>query len=455
MIEVKNPFNKELISKVSLHNEKEIEEKIQNAVATQIQLSATTPFERSESLKQIAQGLENRKSDFIQTIIAESAKPLIYAKGEVERAIQSFTIAAEEALRPPSELMELGRSLKTKNKIGEIRFFPAGVVFGISPFNFPLNLAVHKIAPAIATACPIILKPSSKTPLTAELLLEVIQATELPKHSFQLVHCSRELGNKIIEDERIAVLSFTGSPDVGWEMKKRAGKKKVVLELGGNAASIVCKDVSLKDAVDKLIVGAWAYSGQVCIHTQRIYVHDEIFNDFLERFKKATQELTLGEPLKESTNFSSMIDNKNTDRVLDWVEQAKQQGAKIEIQGKVENNILTPSIISGTKKGMKVRDEEVFGPVICIEKFHHLEGAIAEVNDCRWGLQASIFTDSIAELNLAFNTLNVGGVIHNESTTFRVDNMPYGGIKDSGFGREGIKYAMHDYLEAKILVKDK
>ncbi|SFT88977.1 glyceraldehyde-3-phosphate dehydrogenase (NADP+) [Lishizhenia tianjinensis] len=455
MIEVINPFTKDKIKALALHTDEEVEQKIINAQKVQKELKDFTPFERSQALHFIAQEIERRKGEFTDLIIQEAAKPRIYAAGEVDRAIQTFTIAAEEALRPPHELMELGRSLKTAQKIGEIRYFSAGIVFGISPFNFPLNLAVHKVAPAIATGSPILLKPSSKTPLTAELLLEVIQASKLPKHSVQLVHCSREKGNELVADERIAVLSFTGSPAVGWKMKQNAGKKKVVLELGGNAAAIVCKDADIEDAVNKLMVGAWAYAGQVCIHTQRIYVAEEIYDQFLEMFKIATLNLVHGNPDEDTTNFSCMIDDANTQRVLSWIEEAENQGAQLEFGGKVENNILSPTLLSATTKGMKVRDEEVFGPVVCIAPFENLKQAIEEVNDTKWGLQASIFTDSISNLNLAFNELEVGGVIHNEATTFRVDNMPYGGIKDSGFGREGVRYAMHDYLEAKILVKNK
>lgn len=455
MIEVKNPYTEETIQRIPFHTDEEVEQKIVNAQKVRKTLENYTPFQRSEALHFIANEIKRRKEEFTSTIIQEAGKPRIYAAGEVDRAIQTFTIAAEEALRPPHELMELGRSLKTAHKIGEIRYFSAGIVFGISPFNFPLNLAVHKVAPAIATGSPILLKPSSKTPLTADLLMEVIAASDLPEHAVQVVHCSREKGNELVADERIAVLSFTGSPGVGWNMKQHAGKKKVVLELGGNAAAIVCKDAQLEDAVQKLTVGAWAYSGQVCIHTQRIYVADELYDQFLEQFKLATQKLVVGDPNKDETNFSTMIDANNTKRVLSWIEEAEDAGAQLEFGGKVENNILLPTLLSATHEGMKVRDEEVFGPVVCIAPFSNLEEAIEEVNDTKWGLQAAIFTDSIQNLNLAFNQLEVGGVIHNDATTFRVDNMPYGGVKDSGFGREGVRYAMHDYLEAKILVKDK
>ncbi|MDX1445843.1 aldehyde dehydrogenase family protein [Lishizhenia sp.] len=455
MIEVINPYTKEKIKTLALHTDAEVEQKILQAQKVKSALKAFTPFERSQALHFIAQEIEKRKDAFTELIIQEAGKPRIYAAGEVERAIQTFTIAAEEALRPPQELMELGRSLKTARKIGEIRYFSSGVVFGISPFNFPLNLAVHKVAPAIATGSPILLKPSSKTPLTAELLLEVINASKLPKHSVQLVHCSREKGNELVADDRIAVLSFTGSPAVGWKMKQQAGKKKVVLELGGNAAAIVCKDADIEQAVNKLLVGAWAYAGQVCIHTQRIYVAEEIHEKFLEHFKTETQKLIMGNPADDKTNFACMIDDSNTQRVLSWIEEAENKGAQLEFGGKVEDNILLPTLLSSTAKGMKVRDEEVFGPVVCIESFQELSAAIEEVNDSKWGLQAAIFTDSISNLNQAFNDLEVGGVIHNEATTFRVDNMPYGGIKESGFGREGVAYAMHDYLEAKILVKNK
>lgn len=286
-----------------------------------------------------------------------------------------------------------------------------------------------------------------------ELLADVIASSGLPEYAFQLVHCSRETGNQFIEHEEIDLLSFTGSPDVGWEMKAGAGKKEVVLELGGNAAAIVCKDADIDLALNELVVGGFAYSGQVCIHTQRIYVQNSVYDSFVHKFIEAAKDLRIGDPMEEDTEFGVMIDASNAERVEKWVQEALDDGANLLTGHKREGSLYYPTVLSNVAKGQQVRDEEVFGPVVVLEAYDDLGDAVREVNDSRWGLQASIFTDSIQKRNHAFDQLNIGGLIHNKSTTFRVDDMPYGGVKDSGFGREGIRYAMKDYLEPKLLVR--
>jgi len=448
-----NPYNKKELGSVELVDLSGALNKVKSAKNAEPAMRKLSAFQKSTILNQIVDGINKRFEEFVLTIARESGKPYLYAKGEVQRAIETFTIAAEECKRIPHESFDLDASARGKGRRGEYRYFPAGVVFGISPFNFPLNLAVHKIAPAIAAGCPIVLKPSSKTPLTMELLNSVIAESDLPEGGFTLLHCSREVGNEIIQHPDINVLSFTGSPAIGWEMKAKAGKKKVVLELGGNAAAILCKDTNYGLALDELTVGAFAYSGQVCIHTQRIYVHQELVDQFKKDFVSRAQQLTVGDPLAPSTNFSVMIDEQNAKRVEAWVNEATAAGAQELLGGNREGAYYPPTILTNVPKDAKVRYEEVFGPVVIVESFESLQEAIEEVNDSRWGLQASIFTDSIIQLNQAFDELEVGGVIHNLSTTFRVDEMPYGGVKDSGFGREGVKYAMMDYLEGKLLIR--
>lgn len=452
-MEVKNPYNQEIIGNVELTNEDQVEAVVQRANEAKKACKLMSSGDKYKILREIIAKIDQQFDAFVETIAKESGKPHRYAKAEVNRAIQTFTIAAEEAKRVPHELIDLDSTEKGRGLRGEVVYEPRGVVFGISPFNFPLNLAVHKIAPAIATGCPIILKPSSKTPLTMELLAKIIAESSLPDHAFQLVHCSREVGNKLVEHEDIDLLSFTGSPGVGWKMKSMAGKKEVVLELGGNAAAILCKDADLERAMHELITGGFAYSGQVCIHTQRIYVHNSIIDQFVNDYVSAVKELKTGDPIDPETEFAVMIDQANAERVEEWVNEAIDAGADVLLGNEREGSLYSPTILTRVPKGQKVRDEEVFGPVVIIEPFDQLNEAINEVNDSRWGLQASIFTDSIHKRDEAFAKLNVGGVIHNKSTTFRVDDMPYGGIKDSGFGREGIRYAMKDYLEAKILVR--
>jgi len=451
-IAVVDPFTNQIISEVSIADEFLMHQAIDAAVVAKKTYKALSTLDVSQALLHISTEIERRKEDFISTIIAESAKPRIYAQGEVERAIETFRIAAFEATRLPHELINLDDAASGKNLMGRVQYQSAGIVAGISPFNFPLNLVAHKVAPAIATKSPIILKPSSKTPLTALLLADVIDTCNLPKGALSVLPCSRAIGDILVRDERIQVLSFTGSPEIGWDMKARAGKKKVVLELGGNAAAIVNDDADLEHAVHQLIVGAFAYSGQVCIHTQRIYVHQNVFQQFQDKFLEKAKNLVHGAPHESGTNFSCMIDEVNAQRVEDWLNQSVSKGAKIVFGGKRKGNFFEPTLVCNTAKGMLIHDEEVFGPVVCIIPFEDITEAIEQVNDSRFGLQAAIFTEHQPSIEQCFADLEVGGVILNRATTFRTDQMPYGGVKDSGFGREGVKYAMMDYLEGKVLV---
>jgi len=457
-MKVYSPYNNNEIGEVSfINSKKEADKIINNAKLAEKSMKDLSSGERMSILKDIADQLKARKEAFTRTIIHESGKPRRYAEAEVNRAIQTFLIATEESVRLPHELMDLDRTEKGRGLQAEVRYEPIGLTFGISPFNFPLNLAVHKIAPAIATGSPIILKPSSKTPLTMELFKEIIESTALPEQGFTLVHCSREIGDYFVEHDAIKLLTFTGSPGVGWSMKSKAGKKRVVLELGGNAATIISNSHEINDdLIQQMIVGGFAYSGQVCIHTQRIYIHESNFDTFKNKFIAAAEKLQIKDPVTPECQYSSLIDEDNVQRIDKWVKKAIDSGAKLLSGGEVfPHNGYAPTILTNVSKGLEVRDEEVFGPVVIIEPFSELMQAIELVNDSKWGLQASIFTNNIEELNLATRTLNVGGVLHNLATTFRVDEMPYGGIKDSGFGREGVKYAMKDYLEPKLLVRSR
>ena len=453
-MKVLNPYNNKVIDEITLLDTNQVKQRLHQAVQSKIKMRQLSSKDKSLILHNIVKGIEQHFDQFVKTIIQESGKPYRYALGEVNRAIQTFTIAAEECKRIPHELIDLDSTEKGRHLKGEVVAVPRGVIFGISPFNFPLNLAAHKIAPAIATGCPILLKPSSRTPLTMELLNEIIQSTELPKGGFELIHCSREVGNELIEHPDIDILSFTGSPEVGWKMKAMANKKHVVLELGGNAAAIVAEDADLKQTTDELLVGGFAYSGQVCIHTQRIYVHERIIDDFLQTYIEGVEHLKVGDPLEEDTEFGVMIDETNAKRVEKWVNEALDDGAKCLVGGSRVGGFYAPTVLSRVSKGQKAREEEIFGPVVIVEPYSTIEEAITEVNDSRWGLQAAVFTNNIEVRNQVFNLLDVGAVIHNMSTTFRVDDMPYGGIKDSGFGREGVRYAMTDFLERKLLVRE-
>lgn len=449
VLSVLNPYDQQKIGETFFCGEEEIEIAIASAQKALTEYQKWSLDDKSRVLKQIASTIENRKNEFAEVLCLESAKPIKYALLEIERAIRTFEIAGEEVYFFKSENQHY--SFKNKNAKGELNYFPIGIVAGISPFNFPLNLAVHKIAPAIASACPIILKPASSTPLSTLLFAQVINEVNLPQGAVSIVPANRIAGNKLVTDNRIKLLSFTGSDEVGWEMKKNAGKKKVVLELGGNAATIVSEDiVDLSQIVEQCSIGAWAYSGQICIHSQRFFVHEKHFNKFLEMMKVKAELLIQGDPVNENTDFSVMIDESNAIRVEEWINEAIQQGARLVSGGTRNGSLVQPTILTNTNPAMKVVSEEVFGPVITIEKYKSIEEAIKHVNDSKFGLQASLFSLNEQEIEICYKKIETGSLVINAATTTRFDDMPYGGIKDSGLGREGVRYAMMDMLEPKL-----
>jgi len=453
-LEVTNKFTGKTFATTYLADEVIFEKAIRGAVAARKNCRELSSFEKFTALKFISDELEKNKKRLGEILSAESAKPLRYAIAEIERSVQTFLIAAEESKRLPGEYMSLDWTANGKNKEGIINYFPIGVVAGIAPFNFPMNLAVHKIAPAIAAGCPIILKPASSTPVSTLELAKIINGSGLPKGAVSILPMSRKTGNLLVTDDRISLLSFTGSPAIGWELKKQSGKKKVVLELGGNAGVIVSDSFNkTEELLAKSLSGAFSYSGQICIHAQRFFVHESIFENFISLLKAGTKKLISGDPLMAGTDVSVMIDEENAARVETWINEAIKAGAELVCGGKRNNNFVEPTILTNTNTSMKVSSEEIFGPVICVEKYSTMEEAVKKINDARFGLQCGVFTDRISELDYCFKNLDVGGVIHNEMPTLRFDQMPYGGIKESGLGREGVRYAIADMLEAKILVK--
>lgn len=455
ILKVYNPFDQEEIASTYRAGEAELEEGINKAMAVRDVLTDMPSGRKYFILMQIAAEMKEASMELARIISLESGKPIRYAKGEVDRAIQTFIVAAEESKRIPAEYIDIEWTAAGEGKDAIVRYFPIGLVAGISPFNFPLNLAVHKLAPAIATGCPIILKPSSSTPLSTLRLAQIIDKTELPKGAVSILPMSRETGNAMVADERFKLLTFTGSPTVGWKMKTDAGKKKVVLELGGNAGVIVSESAEIDKTIEKCISGSFAYSGQVCIHTQRIYVQEIIFNEFIRKFIAGVKDLRRGDPLDKQTDISTMIDEPNAKRVETWVKEAIDSGAELLCGGKKDGSYFEPTVLTNTASEMKVCGLEVFGPVVIIEKYSDFQDALEHINDSRYGLQAGVFTNEISQMNAAFRQLEVGGIIINDIPGFRVDHMPYGGVKDSGFGREGVKYSMHDMLEPRLLVKDK
>ncbi|MCD6018272.1 MAG: Aldehyde Dehydrogenase [Bacteroidetes bacterium] len=453
ILEVKNPFDGSIVAITYLADAPILNGAIEKALSLKEELKDLSSLKKYSILKQISETITANRDHLANVLCLESGKPLKYASAEIDRSAQTFLIAAEESKRIPKEYLSLDWTSTGEKKEGIVNYFPIGLVAGIAPFNFPMNLAVHKIAPAIASGCPIILKPSSTTPLSCLELAKIIDQTELPKGAVSILPMTRETGNLLVTDERFNLLSFTGSPDVGWKMKRECGKKKVVLELGGNAATIVSSSADLKDALPKCLMGAFTYSGQICIHAQRFIVHNSVYQKFTEELKTSALQLKKGDPLNTSTDVSNMIDEANAKRIEEWVNEAIQQGAHLLCGGKRTGSYYEPTILANCNHTMKVYAEEVFGPVICINSFETIEEAIEQANDTRFGLQSGVFTNDISELDICFKHLEVGGVIHNHVPTLRFDHMPYGGIKDSGLGREGVKYAMLDMLEPKVLVK--
>ncbi len=453
-LEVFNPYDNSLVGKTYLAGKKELEQAIVSANAIKNEMRDLPAYKRFEILLQIAHAIKEKRNDLSVILAKEAGKPLKYAMGEIDRAIQVFTVAAEESKRLPKEYFSVDWTAAGEGKEGLVKHFPIGLIAGIAPFNFPLNLAVHKIAPAIASGNPMILKPARSTPLSVLELAKIIDKTDLPKGAFSVLPMDREAGNQLVTDERIQMLSFTGSPAVGWKMKSNAGKKKVALELGGNAGVIVSDSADLNLAIKKCLVGGFAYSGQVCIHVQRIYVQENIFDSFVQKFIDGTKKLKFGAPDDSNTEISSMIDEENAMRVEQWVNEAKEEGAKVLFGGKRKGAYYEPTIITNTRQQMKVCALEVFGPVVTIEKYTDYSQAIEYINNSEFGLQAGVFTNNIKEMNQAFNELEVGGLIINDVPTFRVDHMPYGGVKNSGFGREGVKYSILEMMEPRLLIKN-
>ena len=452
-IKISNAYTGDVFAEVSLASEADLEKAIVAAKNVEKEMAEMPSWLRSEILLHIVQLLKEEKNTLAEVLCKEACKPLKLASAEVDRAIQTFIVAAEEAKRLPKEYICIDWTTAGTGKEGFVKYFPVGLIAGISPFNFPLNLAVHKIAPAIAAGCPIILKSSSSTPLSTLELARLIDKTKLPKGAISILPMDRTTGNLLVTDERFKLLTFTGSPEVGWKMKSDAGKKKVVLELGGNAGVIITKSANIDKAVDKCVAGGFSYAGQVCIHTQRVYVHGDIFNDFSTRFVEKTKQLKSGPAESPDTDISAMIDEKNAIRVEDWVNEAINGGAKLLCGGKREGAFYEPTVLTSTKHDMNVSCCEVFGPVVILEPYSDFKTAVEELNNSRYGLQAGVFTDSISEMDYAFNNIEVGGLMINEIPTFRMDHMPYGGVKDSGLGREGVKYAILDMMEPRLMVK--
>ena len=428
------------------------DEAVEAAVAAFEVTRKLPAYERGRILREISAGLRARREEIGRLIALESGKPIRDALVEVDRATLTFRLGAEEAERMTGELIPLDLMPASKDRIGITRRFPIGPIAGISPFNFPLNLAAHKIAPAIASGNPIVLKPPSKDPLTMLAVAEIIEAAGVPAGSVSILPMTRELGDRMVADPRFKLLTFTGSPSVGWRMKERAGKKKVVLELGGNAGVIVDKSADLDWAIKRCLVGAFAYAGQVCISVQRAFIHEDVWDEFMGRFVEGARALKVGDPLDPTTDLGPMVDENAAGRTQRWVDEAVALGGTLLLGGKADGSFFPPTILTDVPPTAQVCSNEAFAPLVVAFPFRDLDEAIAGVNDSMFGLQTGVFTNDLAGAWRAFGELEVGGVIVNDVPTYRIDHMPYGGVKDSGLGREGLRYAIEDMTEIRIMV---
>ncbi|MFW5921377.1 MAG: aldehyde dehydrogenase family protein [Polyangiales bacterium] len=409
-------------------------------------------WRRQRVLTQVVERLEQRAEDLAMALCIEAGKPIRFSRGEVTRLIDTMRVAAEEATRMTGEVLPMDISARAEGRTGMWKRVPVGPCAFITPFNFPLNLVAHKVAPAIAAGCPFVLKPADKTPVGALLLGEVLAETDLPKGAFSILPMDVEDADALVTDERLKLLSFTGSAKVGWELKARAGKKKVALELGGNAAVIVDETCDLGDAVKRIAFGAFYQSGQSCIGVQRILVHGDVYEDFRDELVAATKNLQVGDPKDEDTFVGPIITERDAERIVAWVQEAKEAGGRVLCGGGRDGVLVEPTLLERVPKDQNVVREEVFGPVAVLSRFHDFDEALSEVNDSRYGLQAGVFTRDIYRAHRAWDELDVGGVLIGDIPSWRVDHMPYGGVKDSGIGREGLRFAMQEMTEIRLMV---
>ena len=449
---VTDKYTGEVATRVAVADAKAIDEGITAAAAAAEPMRKMPPYDRQAVLHHCVDQFEQRFDELAMSLCIEAGKPIKDSRGEVSRLIDTFRIAAEESVRIGGEVMNLEISARARGYRGMYQRVPIGPCSFISPFNFPLNLAAHKVAPAIAVGCPFVLKPASRTPIGALVIGEILAETELPQGAFSILPCSREGADLFTTDERLKLLSFTGSPQVGWKLKSMAGKKPVVLELGGNAACIVDEDADLEDAVGRLVVGAFYQSGQSCIGVQRIIVHEKIYDALRDDLVAATKKLVAGDPKDEATFIGPMISEKEASRLDGWIQAAANAGGKILCGGKRDGAMLEATLLENVPRDQDLCTQEAFGPVAVLSKFSNFDDALREVNDSDFGLQAGIFTRDLYKMQKAWDELDVGGVVIGDVPSWRVDNMPYGGVKDSGLGREGIRFAMQDMTEIRNLV---
>jgi acyl-CoA reductase-like NAD-dependent aldehyde dehydrogenase len=452
LVDVRSPFDGAVVGRVVQARREHAEAAIAAAVKAFGTTRRLPAFERQRVLRRVSAAIAERRDEFARTIVQEAGKPIKLARIEVDRAVFTFNVAAEEATRIYGEYLPLDWQEFTAGRWGIVKRYPLGPIAGITPFNFPLQLVAHKAAPAIAAGCSMVLKPAPQTPLSSLLLAECIQQAGWPDGGLNVLPLSNDDAGLLVTDERIKLITFTGSTTVGWDIKRRAGKKKVALELGGNAGAIVHSDADLSYAAERCVTGAFVYAGQSCISVQRILVEQSVYGKFTDLLVEAARKLKTGDPADESTDIGPLIRESDAVRVTSWVEEAARSGARLMCGGGRTKSVVNPTVLTSTKPEMKVNCQEIFGPVVTVEPYQNFDEALRRINNSNYGLQAGLFTRDVKLLFQAYDELEVGALIAGDIPSFRIDHMPYGGIKDSGLGREGLRYAIEEMTEPKLLV---
>ena len=452
-LEVVNKYNQETVAEVARADSELLEQAIQKGLEAVPAMQALKPYQKQRILLDCVAKFTERFDEFTEALIAEGGKPEAAAKAEVKRLIATFQFAADAVTTvPEGEVLPLDATEASAGYRGFSKRVPIGLCGFISPFNFPLNLVAHKIAPAIAAGCPFILKPASYTPIGALMIADVLAETDLPEGAFSILPMSSKVADVLVTDERIKLLSFTGSDKVGWDMKARAGKKKVVLELGGNAAVMIEPDADLEKALPRVITGGYSQAGQVCISVQRVLIHKDIYQSVKDELVALAREVKSGDPSQADVVIGPMIDKGELERIQQWIDEAVEEGATLLCGGEVDGLVMNATILENVSHESKLYKDEAFGPVMILEAYDDFDKGIELANDSRFGLQVGVYSSSINKAMQAWDHIEAGGVIINDVPTFRVDNMPYGGVKDSGFGREGVKYAIEDMTEIRLMV---
>ena len=449
--EVRSPYDGEAVAIVHRAGPAEVEDALARAVAAFEVTRRLPSWQRERVLEGVSRGIAARRDELARAIALEAGKPIRTARAEVDRAVFTFSVAAEEAKRIYGEIVPLDWLPGNEGRVAHTRRVPLGPIAGIAPFNFPLNLVAHKVAPALAAGNPIVVRPASQTPVSALLLGQIVLDAGWPADAVAVLPCSTDTARPLVEDERIKLLTFTGSPAVGWALRGRAGRKRVTLELGGNAAVVVNADADVSYAAERVAWGGFTYSGQACISVQRVYVHSAVRERFVRELVERVEAMTVGDPLDEETDVGPLIDASSAARVEEWLDEAKAGGARVLTGGERDGSVWRPTVLADVGEEMRVSCEEVFAPVVAVSTFTDVDEAIDAAGRSEYGLQAGIFTNDMRVVERAFDRIDVGGLMVNDVSTFRIDHMPYGGVKLSGFGREGLRYAIEEMTELKLM----